>query len=65
MSFCLGLCLQAMQQQLQNQVSKLELKYSKVKSAHRLLEDGVKRRKLTCTNIRTTIEQEANQHFMR
>lgn len=54
-----------MQQQLQNQVSKLELKYSKVKSAHRLLEDGVKRRKLTCTDIRTTIEQEANQHFMR
>lgn len=57
--------MQAMQQQLHKQVSKLELKYCKVESAHRLLKDGVKRRKLTSAKIRTTIEQEANEHFMR
>ena len=57
--------MQAMQQQLHNQVSKLELKYCKVASAHQLLKDGVKRRKLTSADIRTIIEQEANQHFMR
>lgn len=54
-----------MQQQLHNQVSKMELKYCKVASAHDLLKDGVKRRKLTSAKIRTAIELEANAHFSR
>ena len=54
-----------MQQQLHNQVSKMELKYCKVASAQELLKEGVKRRKLTSTQIRTNIELEANAHFAR
>lgn len=52
-----------MQQQLQNQVGKLELKFSKVESAHRLLNAGIQQRKVSSARMRTTIELETNSYF--
>ena len=54
-----------LQHQLQNQVDKLELKFTKVEQAHRLLQDGILQREQTSNTIRKKTEQEINQHFLR
>ena len=55
--------MQVQHHQLENQVAKLELKFTKVAQAHELLTDGVDRRKTTSKRIRNLTEQQISQLF--
>ncbi|KAL0037264.1 hypothetical protein WJX79_009148 [Trebouxia sp. C0005] len=55
--------LKVQHHQLENQVAKLELKFTKVAQAHELLTDGVDRRKATSKRIRNLTEQQISQLF--
>lgn len=57
------MCLQVMQHQLHNQVSKLELKFSKVESAHQLLSDGITRSRQSSKAMRIKTEETVNVLF--
>ena len=57
------MCLQVMQHQLQNQVSKLELKFSKVDGAHQLLSHGITWRRQSSKAMRIKTEETVNVLF--